>query len=123
MNVSAAKSLKDAEIRPFLKWAGGKRWLAPTICEMFPSEFGHYIEPFLGGGSIFFHVNPHKEILSDINKELIDTYTAIRDFFEETISNLQQHHEKHCKKHYYYVRSKIPRELPKRAARTIYLNI
>ena len=105
MIVGAAKSLESDEIRPFLKWAGGKRWLAPKIREMLPRDFGHYIESFLGGGSIFFHVNPNKAILSDINKELIDTYTAVRDYFAQTIFNLKKHHDKHCQEHYYHVRS------------------
>ena len=64
---------------PFLKWAGGKRWL--TASGLLPATFEHqrYIEPFLGGGAVFFHYAPQKAILSDVNAELILLYSVIRD--------------------------------------------
>ena len=64
---------------PFLKWAGGKRWLSNRIVELAQPLAGKYIEPFLGGGAIFFALRPSKAILSDANFELINAYQAIRD--------------------------------------------
>ena len=61
---------------PFLKWAGGKRWLSSSYPEIIPREFDQYIEPFLGGGAIFFGLVPKCAILSDVNYDLILTYQA-----------------------------------------------
>ena len=51
--------------KPFLKWAGGKRQLIPELINHIPNEYSKYIEPFLGGGALFFHLLPQKAILSD----------------------------------------------------------
>ena len=69
-------------LTPFLKWAGGKRWFVNNHSEIFNIEFNRYIEPFLGSGSVFFHLLPEKSILSDKNKNLIDTYRAIKKLEE-----------------------------------------
>lgn len=72
--------------KPFLKWAGGKGQLIHTFDEMFPCELIDgkikiYIEPFVGGGAILFHVlqnyNFKKAYINDINKELINCYKRI----------------------------------------------
>ena len=74
--------------RPFLKWAGGKRQLIATIEESLPRGFGdggieRYIEPFIGGGALFFHVRQKYDIgefhISDFNPDLTNCYVAIRD--------------------------------------------
>ena len=58
--------------RPFLKWAGGKQWLAPVARLLLPENFsGIYHEPFLGGGAMFFALSPSRAVLSDANAELI----------------------------------------------------
>ncbi|PIP90934.1 MAG: DNA adenine methylase, partial [Bdellovibrionales bacterium CG22_combo_CG10-13_8_21_14_all_38_13] len=59
---------------PFLKWAGGKRWLAHRIESLLPEKYNKYIEPFLGGGALFFYLKPYPALLADINPELINTY-------------------------------------------------
>lgn len=66
-------------ILPPLKWAGGKRWLVQSHATMFPKDYDRYIEPFLGSGAVFFHLQPKKAILSDVNSALIATYQATRD--------------------------------------------
>lgn len=68
---------RPRHITPFLKWAGGKRWLADRLVAMLSTGSGTYIEPFLGGGAIFFALRPKRAILSDANSELINTYVAL----------------------------------------------
>lgn len=65
--------------KPFLKWAGGKRWLAATIAPLLANGKGYYIEPFLGGGAVFFEVDCQCALLSDVNEELINAYRIVRD--------------------------------------------
>jgi len=55
----------------FLKWAGGKNWFVKHQKHRLPTQYNRYIDPFLGGGSIFFYMEPEAAILSDINNELI----------------------------------------------------
>lgn len=107
---------------PFLKWAGGKRWLTSLKEPLFPDRFSRYIEPFLGGGAVFFHMNPSAAILSDINQEIIDLYHTIRDNPESMQIKLQEHQDKHSRQYYYEIRENVPDDTISRAARTIYLN-
>ena len=107
---------------PFLKWAGGKRWM--TGLETLPKAdaFRRYLEPFLGGGAVFFKLQPTTAILSDLNGELINLYRAVRDEPEELRTLLEQHHRDHSREHYYAVRANMPLDTVKKAARTLYLN-
>jgi len=107
---------------PFLKWAGGKRWLTATQSSLFPEQFSHYFEPFLGSGAVFFSLRPMKATLADINTDLIECYIAVRDNWKEVQQYLALHHKKHSKEYYYQVRQIKPQEHAARAARFIYLN-
>jgi DNA adenine methylase len=69
--------------QPFVKWVGGKRQLQERIAEKVPAFSGRYFEPFLGGGAMFFHLNPHQAILSDVNKKLINVYSQIKADWEK----------------------------------------
>jgi DNA adenine methylase len=110
-------------ILPFLKWAGGKRWLANNSAFGVPIFEGRYIEPFLGSGSIFFSLQPKHSILSDVNEELVGTYGSLRDEYEKVLRHLKAHARKHCKDYYYTVRDELkPRSSAARAARFLYLN-
>tara|TARA_R110002073_G_scaffold72537_1_gene177287 strand:- start:279113 stop:279958 length:846 start_codon:yes stop_codon:yes gene_type:complete len=107
--------------KPFLRWAGGKRWLVKHVDQFLPKEgFNNYHEPFLGGASIFFHLQPNKAYLSDLNKELIDTYIQVRDDVEGVIKELKKFQNN--KETYYEVRASNYRSESKKAARFIYLN-
>ncbi|HVO68789.1 MAG TPA: DNA adenine methylase, partial [Aggregatilineaceae bacterium] len=117
--------------RPFLKWAGGKQQLLSQFEAHFPSNLTRYVEPFVGGGAVFFHLwNTHRlpkqTFLFDNNEELINTYLVVRDRVDELIEILATHQEKHCKRYYYKVRNLDRRPVKlndvERAARTIYLN-
>ena len=83
--------------KPFLKWAGGKGQLINTFDEMFPKELAEgkiktYIEPFVGGGAVLFHVlqnyNIEKAYINDINKELINCYRCIKANVDEVAKQL-----------------------------------
>lgn len=107
---------------PFLKWVGGKRWLTSSQKSLFPKSFGHYFEPFLGSGAVFFSLNPSQATLSDVNKELIDCYSQIQTNWAGVLSALVRHHELHSKEYYYQVRALKLEDPALKAARFIYLN-
>lgn len=107
---------------PFLKWAGGKRWLfTPEFVERLP-KFKRYIEPFLGGGAGFFALEPNSAILSDINPELIELYEVVRDHPVGLKRQIAIHQTEHSECYYYAMRSEIPDTKVQRAARMLYLN-
>lgn len=68
-------------MKPMLKYAGGKQKEIPCFLEHIPEKFGTYIEPFLGGGAVFFHLEPERAILNDKNQKLIQFYRDVRDNF------------------------------------------
>ncbi len=107
---------------PFLRWAGGKRWLlreVPTLLGSF--AVGRYHEPFLGGGSMFFgFAPPGWSYLSDLNEELIETYEVVRDHPEAVGARLDRH--PNSLSHYYKIRDENPSDPVERAARFVYLN-
>ncbi len=113
----------------FLKWAGGKKKLLDKIDSKFNGYVERYFEPFLGGGSVFFHVkqkhNPRFCMISDINKDLIEAYKAVRDNPEKLINHLEEFKEKNSRDFFYEVRDKFNVNNIKnirRSAAFIYLN-
>ena len=108
--------------KTFLKWAGGKNWFIRYQNHRFPIDYNRYIDPFLGGGSIYFYLEPRNAIISDINQELITTYIAIKNNYERVHSILKMHNKKHDKEYYYKIRDMRPRKMENIAARMIYLN-
>lgn len=118
-----AIQLREERVRPFLRWAGGKRWFIEHLKELIEGqEFTSYYEPFLGGGSIFFSLSFDNAAvtLSDANTELIDTYIAIRDGVDEVISYFSKY--ENTSAFYYSLREQEPTDLYERAARFIFLN-
>jgi DNA adenine methylase len=91
-------------MKPFLKWPGGKRWLTSKYAHLFPRKFKTYIEPFLGSGSVFFHLAPNKALLGDTNQELIATYSGLRHDPMVVEDALLMHELNHCEAYYYSVR-------------------
>lgn len=110
--------------KPFLKWAGGKRRLLAQYEPYWPEFSGTYREPFVGSGAVFFHLQPARSQLSDINPELVNAYQCVRDCLPELIERLAHHREHHDRDYYYATRSLSPQDLTpvERAARLIYLN-
>lgn len=79
---------KNNLVAPVLKWVGGKRQLFETFKPMFPKKISTYCEPFLGGGAIFFGLQPKKAYVNDINEDLMRVYEVIRDDVESLIEIL-----------------------------------
>jgi len=75
-------------MKPLLKWAGGKRHIARELEAHFPSDWnsGTYIEPFIGGGAMFLHLNPNTAIIADLNNRLVNFYKHIQNDVEEIFS-------------------------------------
>ncbi|MEH2323597.1 MAG: DNA adenine methylase [Nostoc sp.] len=113
---------KETSPRPFLKWAGGKSRLIQQYIRYFPKSYKNYYEPFLGGGAVFFYLQPSTAILTDINAELINTYCCVRDRVDELISLLKEHKIRHDKDYYYSIRNHSGGTDLEKAARIIYLN-
>ncbi len=117
-------------IKPLLRWAGGKRKLAPTICDLFPTEFwfgpGRYFEPFVGGGAVALEVakkRSSKEFyLSDSNDDLINLYKTVQSEPEKLIAYISNKKFSNTSDCYYEVRSTVETDPIARAARTLYLN-
>lgn len=107
---------------PFLKWAGGKRWLVEKHDYLLSKNYRRFIEPFLGSGAVFFKLQPKKSILADKNERLIEAYLAIKEDWESVQNLLQEHHEKHSKEYYYFIRAEQFNSIEARAAQFIYLN-
>jgi DNA adenine methylase len=122
---------KNLLIKPYLKWAGGKRQLLPEIKKHLPQNINSltYYEPFVGAGAVLFDLQPKKAVINEFNTELILTYRVIKDHIEELIQELQIHKEKTNEAYYYEIRAKDRDKTEfntlseiKRAARLIYLN-
>ena len=109
-------------LKPFLKWAGGKRWLFTGNQFVLPTFGGRYVEPFLGGGAVFFHMQPSDAILGDSNRRLIELYTAIRDDVGRFEGHLRRHARLHSRDYYYQVRGRRLIQSITRAAQFLYLN-
>lgn len=112
----------DGAVSPFLRWAGGKRWLVPQIVDLLGStEFENYHEPFLGGGSVFLALAAAKQsFLSDLNADLVEVYQQVKDHPLEVAACLGRY--ENTSDFYYKTRSSLPSEPIERAARFIYLN-
>ncbi|MFA7359490.1 MAG: Dam family site-specific DNA-(adenine-N6)-methyltransferase [Candidatus Kapaibacterium sp.] len=106
--------------KPFIKWAGGKKWLIKSLVNINLTNYSSYHEPFFGGGAVFFHLMPKMAFLSDVNSELINTYLQVKHNVFELISALSRF--KNQEKEYYKIRSTIFKSNIERAARFIYLN-
>jgi DNA adenine methylase len=109
-------------VPPFLKWAGGKRWLVETYAHLLNVQHERLIEPFLGSGAVFFSLLPEFAILCDKNERLIEVYDALKTEWEKVEDLLQVHHKRHSEGYYYEMRSKKMRTPSTRAAQFIYLN-
>jgi DNA adenine methylase len=111
----------EATTKPFLKWAGSKKWLISSINKFLPTYFNKYYEPFLGSGAVFFALKPEKAQLSDLNKNLIDTYITLTKYPYNIIKELKA--MSYDKEFYYQTRDNFQsKNKVKQAARLIYLN-
>ena len=103
-------------LRPFLKWAGGKRQLLSQLRRFIPEQFHAYHEPFLGSGALFFDLFARGLLarrtthLTDTNADLIGCYSAIRDDVDKVVAaleSLERAHREDPQSHYYRVRDEL----------------
>jgi len=113
------KSL-DNNLKPVLKWAGGKTQLLSVLTKRIPKKYNKFIEPFIGGGALFFYLNRPNSIIADTNGELINLYTQLSKNSKKIITKLKEY--KNTKDFFYEIRKKIPNSNIDRACRTIFLN-
>ena len=109
-------------MKPFIKWAGGKRWLLDNHQLVLPKFEGRYIEPFLGGGAMFFHISPEQALLSDVNSNLINVYNAVCSDWQRVEAELRRLQCLHSKTFYYQERDRVRRTSHTKAAQFLYLN-
>lgn len=109
-------------VKPILKWAGGKSQILEDILPLIPESYGTYIEPFVGGGALFFAIKPEKAVISDSNPELINCYIQVAQNVENVIDYLC--HYENTEEMFYKVRSQDWTSLSpaEAAARMLYLN-
>lgn len=120
-SVGKAREERPETVPPFLKWPGGKRWIAPKLASCIKECLQNiYYEPFLGSGSVFFVLQPHNAVLSDVNSDLVNTYLQVRDHYEEVLKLLKELPV--SRENYYNIRDEEPNDTIKRAARFLYLN-
>lgn len=118
----SVKTTKAPVAKPILKWAGGKTQMLGELIPRVPKTYGRYIEPFFGGGALFFSLKPENAIIADSNPELINMYLQVAHHVDDVIECLQKY--ENTSEMFYEVRSLDWQTLPKAeaAARTIYLN-
>ena len=98
--------LKKRDLVPLVKWSGGKKDELSKFLQYIP-EFETYLEPFVGGGAVFFKLKPTKAVITDVHKELIDFYKAIQNGKADEIYKFMENHPNE-EKIYYEVRNKMP---------------
>ncbi|MFQ5870012.1 MAG: DNA adenine methylase, partial [Candidatus Zixiibacteriota bacterium] len=113
---------RRARIRPLLKWAGGKAQLLPILRRLVPTAFARYVEPFLGGGAVFWHLALPGSLVSDSNEELVHFYSVVRDHPERLLELITAMPV--SKDDFYRIRAQRSASLGtiERAARFVYLN-
>ncbi len=121
----AEQALKQAiavPTKPILKWAGGKTQMLGDLLPKVPSSYGRYIEPFFGGGAMFFALQPEQAIIADSNPELINLYRQVANHVDDVICQLKKY--ENTQEMFYAVRGQDWTMLPEAeaAARTIFLN-
>ncbi len=121
MSQKSRQTETSTPMLPFLKWPGGKRWIAPVLSEILRGELsGHYFEPFLGAGAVFLRLRPTTANLSDNNAELIHFLHVVSEYPAEVVRRVWQwSNTREC---YERVRMSRPRTHIGRTARFLYLN-
>lgn len=108
-------------MHPFLRWAGGKRWLVSRLRgKLNISQFASYHEPFIGGGAMLFSFLPEHAFISDVNEQLMQAYRIMKEDTEGIIEFIEA--LKTDEETYYRVRSMTPQNEIEAAGRFIYLN-
>lgn len=119
---------KNILVSPVVKWVGGKRQLLSEIEPFIPENISTYVEPFIGGAALLFHLQPKKAVINDYNSELMNVYNVIKEQPDELITALEKHHANNSEEYYYEIRVLDRKEgydtlsNVDKAARILYLN-
>lgn len=77
-------------LKPLIKYCGGKSKEIVFFEDLIPTNYSRYVEPFFGGGSVFFHLLPQKAIVNDLNSKLIGFYKGVRNHYDDLMSDLHR---------------------------------
>ncbi|HMO78152.1 MAG TPA: DNA adenine methylase [Candidatus Paceibacterota bacterium] len=121
------KTLRTKQVKPFLKWVGGKGQLLNQFENLYPENYNRYFEPFVGGGAVYFSLAPRQAHINDINQTLVQTYRNIKSDVEKLISELAILEQDYLAKNtdarkvmYYDIRTKYNELEPDAFERSIY---
>jgi DNA adenine methylase len=112
-------------MNPVLKYRGGKSREIPRFLQYIPDDFNRYIEPFLGGGAVYFYLEPDNALLNDVNERLITFYTQLRHNYPEMrrqLDELQKQYEAN-QQTYKKLKAKNPSERVPNANEDLYYKI
>ena len=119
----------NEKLSPFVKWAGGKKQLLGKLTGMFPSDYGTYYEPFIGGGALLLETQPKIAVINDINPQLLNVYRQLQNDAEIVIDEIKKLDSIICdKERYLELRDKYNEFIlkneftPECAALTIWIN-
>ena len=119
MTMVMRQRLMGNHLKPLIKWSGGKTDELEMILPHIPFNIETYLEPFVGGGSLFFHLNPMKAVISDVHKELICLYQSIKDGKSNDIYTFMKETPNE-EKTYYDVRDRMEVNSPLDIAKRFY---
>lgn len=99
-------------MKPFIKWAGGKTKMLPEIRKRMPDKYSLYVEPFVGGGAVYFDIMPDIAVISDSNKPLMTCYSFIKECPRVLMGMLEEMEDEfnnlpdEDKEEFYYIKRK-----------------
>src|SRR5690606_36150494 len=111
------------QVKPFLRWAGGKTRLLSALLPHVPPKFNNYHEPFLGSGALFFAIRTRARecFLSDLNSELINIWQVVKNEPLALLSQIEPYLKRKGEDEYYEIRDESPDHHLERAARFLFL--
>lgn len=105
INIANNNEVFNSSLNPIIKWSGGKKDEIKLFIHHIPTNINIYLEPFIGGGAVYFHLQNNKNVINDVHKELIDFYNSIKHGYGEDIYNFMNEN-KNEEENYYKVRDK-----------------
>ena len=112
--------IKRNNLKPIIKWSGGKTDELKQILPHIPDSYSTYLEPFIGGGAVYFHLNPEHAVINDVHKELVDFYQSIKNGNATAIYNFMKQNPNE-EEVYYKVRGYDSTDILDNAKRFYYL--
>lgn len=106
-------------MKPLIKWSGGKSDEIALFQKYIPTDYNLYIEPFIGGGAVFFHLEPQNAVISDVHPELTDFYQSVKDGHAKEIFDFMKTHP-NTEDTYYNVRDRMTIHTPLDNAKRFY---